>query len=188
MNLFKTLLYTAALAITATAGHAATFYASEVVSFTPGVFYDVWPGRDDATSALGAADGDFVSLGIGGEIVLSFGTDFHAGGLIYEETYGARYNHDESADIYASADGVTWDLISSVSNGSVATAYDITGTYSLLKIVDTSSTTGGTFDGFDLDAISVTAPLPAAGLLLGGALFGTGLLRRRNKAGQSKTA
>ena len=134
MKLFRTLLYTAALAMTATAGHAATYYASEVVSFTPGVFYDVWPGRDDPTSALGAADGDFVSLGIGGEIVLSFGIDFHAGGLIYEETYGSRHNYAESADIYASADGVTWDLISSVSNGSQATAYDITETYSLSLI------------------------------------------------------
>lgn len=188
MKLFKTLLCTAALAVTASAGQAATFYASEVVSFTPGVFDDVWPGRDDPTSALGSADGDFVSLGIGGEIVLSFGTNFHAGGVVYEETYGARYNHDESADIYASSDGVTWDLISSVSNVSGETSYGVSTSYSLLKIVDTSSTTGRTFDGFDLDAISVTAPLPAAGLLLGGALFGTGLLRRRNKAGQNKTA
>jgi hypothetical protein len=188
MNCFKSLFYAAVFAGTATAGHATVYYAAEVVSYTPGVFESVWPYRDDPASALGAADGDFLSLGIGGEIVLSFGIGFHTGGLIYEETYYSRSNHKESADIYASSDGVTWDLVASVTNASGATSYDVSGSYSLLKIVDTSDITGSTFDGFDLDAISVTAPLPAAGLLLGGVLVGAGLLRHGNKSGHKKQA
>ncbi|WP_395543671.1 VPLPA-CTERM sorting domain-containing protein [Neotabrizicola sp. sgz301269] len=182
MMLFKSLAVAAALALPGAAAQAATINATEVVNYTPGTFKKVEPGRADASSALGAADGSFVSLGLGGSIVLAFATPFRAIGEVVEITYNNKKNHKESADIFASVDGITWTLIASVKNY-LSTGFSASGVYSFLKIVDTTGPKGASFDGFDIDSVSVTpVPVPAAGLLLGGALLGLGSLRRRKTA------
>lgn len=181
MKVLSALFLGAMLAGAAPAAHAAPLYADNVVSFTQGSVERVLPGRSDPTAALGAADGSFVSLGFGGSLVLTFAQPFRAIGQIVEVTFNDRSRHKESADVYA-GDGVTWTLIASVKNY-LSTSFSAAGTFTHLKIVDTSDASGATFDGFDIDSVSVSpVPVPAAGLLLGGALFGLGALRRRKAA------
>lgn len=180
MNRSKTFACAVALSLSAaTASHAAPIYATSVLDYTPGTFQQVLAGRADPNSALGAEDGSFVSLGFGGSIVLGFSQSFRAVGKVFEVTFNNKANHKESADIFGSADGVTWTLLASLQNF-MSTSFSAAGTFSQLKIVDTSDASGPTFDGFDVDAVSVSpVPVPAAGLLLAGGLFGLGALRRR---------
>ena len=59
------------------------------VSFTQGLTKDgsvIDPSRSDATMALGMADGNFVSLGYEGEIVLAFPTHVGGGALLITAT------------------------------------------------------------------------------------------------------
>jgi len=180
MNLLKPVALAAALVVPAAASNAAPIYADSVVSYTPGVFKKVLDDRSDPNAALGAADGSFVSLGLGGEIVLAFSQPFKAVGEIFEVTFNDKTKHPESADIYV-GDGVTWTLIASVKNY-LSTSFAATGIFTQLKIVDTT-TKGPSFDGFDIDAVSVSpVPVPAAGLMLAGALAGLGSLRRRQRS------
>lgn len=181
MKILPALFLGAMLAGAAQTGHAAPLYADNVVSFTQGPVERVVAGRNDPMAALGAEDGKFVSLGFGGSLILTFGQPFRAIGQIIEVTFNDRSKHKESADVYA-GDGVTWTLIASVKNH-LSTSFSAAGIFTHLKIVDTSDAKGATFDGFDIDAVSVSpVPVPAAGLLLGGALFGLGALRRRKRA------
>lgn len=182
----KTLTTTAcaiALSLAAvTTSQAAPIFAESVVSYTPGPVKRVEPGRADVSAVLGEEDGTFFSLGFGGSVVLAFARPFRAIGKVFEVTYNDKSKHKETADVYASNDGVTWTLIASLQNH-LSTSFSNSGIFTLLKIVDTSKVNAPTFDGFDVDAVSVSpVPVPAAGLLLGGALLGLGSLRRRRKA------
>jgi hypothetical protein len=180
MKFISTLAAAAALALTTSAVQAAPIYATSVVSFTQGAVKRVEPGRADATAALGAADGSFVSLGFGGTLVLAFDAPFRAIGQVFEVTFNNKAAHKESADIYF-GDGVTWSLATSLKNH-LSTSFSLSGIFTQVKIVDTTGKKGASFDGFDVDAVAVSpVPVPAAGLLLGGALFGLGALRRRSK-------
>lgn len=98
-----------------------------------------------------------------------------------EVTFNNKSLHQESAEVYA-GDGVTWMLIATLENY-ISTSFSVaTGVFTHLMIVDTSVASGATFDGFDIDSVEVSpVPVPAAGLLLGGALFGLGALRRRTR-------
>ena len=179
MNRFNTIACAAALSLTAAASQAAPIFADSVISFTRGSVEKTLAGRADPLAALGAEDGKFVSLGFGGSIVLGFAEPFRAIGQVFEVTFGNKAGHKESADVFASADGTSWKRIAQLKNF-LATTFSSSGTFTQLKIVDTSDKAGATFDGFDIDAVSVSpVPVPAGGLLLGGALFGLGALRRR---------
>lgn len=178
MTIFKSFVLAAALALPA-AVQAAPIYATSVVDYDKGTFKKVLADRQDADAALGAADGKFVSLGLGGSIVLAFAQPFKAIGQVVEITYNDKKKHPESADVYG-YDGAAWVLIASMKNY-LSTSFSAEGVFTLLKIVDTTKK-GPSFDGFDIDAVSVSpVPVPAAGLLLGGALAGLGSLRRRAK-------
>jgi hypothetical protein len=178
MTFLKSLVLAAALLAPA-ASNAAPIYADSVVSYDKGVFKKTLPGRDYPTAALGAEDGLFVSLGLGGSIVLAFSEPFRAIGKVFEVSLGNPRYQPESADIYV-GNGTTWTLVASIKNY-LATTFAAKGSYTQVKIVDTT-TGGSSFDGWDLDAVSVSpVPVPAAGLLLGGALLGLGSLRRRAK-------
>ena len=180
MNRTTTFACAVALSLSAAAAsHAAPIYANSVIDFTQGSVKKVEAGRSDPMAALGAEDGSFVSLGFGGSIVLGFAKSFRAIGNVFEVTFNNKASHKESADIFGSADGVTWVLLASLKNH-ISTSFSAEGIFSQLKIVDTSNIKGATFDGFDIDAVSVSpVPVPAAGLLLAGGLFGLGALRRR---------
>ncbi|MBL4930072.1 hypothetical protein [Fuscibacter oryzae] len=179
MTFLKSLVLAAALLAPA-ASNAAPIYADSVVSYNKGLFKKTLAGRDYPTAALGAEDGLFVSLGIGGSIVLSFAQPFRAVGKIFEVTFNDPKKQPEFADVYV-GDGTTWTLIASLKNY-LATTFAAKGVFTQIKIVDTTPKKGKSFDGFDIDAVSVSpVPVPAAGLLLGGALLGLGSLRRRGK-------
>jgi hypothetical protein len=169
--------------------------------------------RDDAGNALGAPDqvgnteGGFFSMGNGQAVVLGFGTAFGTTANIFEVTFscngpqtsGGFCNFSESVDVYAfngpytpfdgtfglgdlTALGFTFQA--SVPNGTANTAggasVSIGGPFTYLALVDTSAAIG---DGFDIDAVSVSAvPLPASALLLIAGLGGLGALRRFKRA------
>ncbi len=180
MSKLTSLTLAATMAVFAASADAAPIYATSVVSFTPGTFKRVEAGRADPASALGGPDGKFVSLGFGGSLILAFSRPFKAIGHIFEVTWNDPRKQIESADIYGYSNS-TFTLIGSVKNY-LSTSFDAEGVFSQLKIVDTSSKKSTSFDGFDIDSVSVSpVPVPAAGLLLGGALFGLGALRRRIK-------
>lgn len=176
-----------------TTANAAVLYASQVDSFNQGAIIHTSPGRDNPANALGASDGVFLSLGLGGDATFSFGTpagaSFGSPGMVVEVTKGKRSDHVESINIYG-INGMTQTLIGSVINSGAnafATSFSFlfTGFFTQLKLVDTSPAGGGSTDGFDIDSISVTpapVPLPAGGLLLLSAIAGIAALRRRKAA------
>lgn len=139
-------------------------------------------GRDNPNNALGAPDGQFLSLGLGGEATFGFSTLFSGSASVFEVTFGNRASYPESADIYVGLGSGPMTLVTSITNILGQTTFSFTGVWDTMKIVDTSPWVQGR-DGFDLDAVGVApVPLPAAGLLLFGSLVGLRLLRRRSPA------
>ena len=96
MNKLKPFAALAALAISAASANAAPIYATSVVDFTPGSFKRHEAGRADPASALGAADGKFVSLGFGGSLTLAFAQPFRAVGHVFEVTWNDPAKQIES--------------------------------------------------------------------------------------------
>lgn len=172
----------------AAAANAATIYASEVVSVTP--TQTVGAGRGDPTSALGAPDGKFYSLGLGGSIVLGFDKLVSGLGYVTEVTYKLP-DYLEYAKISTSLDGITWSTEVQAFNALAQAGEPIdagTTPFKFIKITDVSPAAKGR-DGFDLESVGfeeyvpAPVPLPAAGLMLLGGLAGMGgLALRRKKA------
>jgi len=141
-------------------------YVDKVDSFLQGDKKNGDPvdaARRDPNKALGAEDGAFVSLGYGGELVVSF-HDFIGGNLTitaYETTFGSY--PEETADVYVSDDGINFDLIGTADNltgqpaddphPSVFDLGDMCIKY--VKLVDTTDPDlhNDTSDGFDVDAV-----------------------------------
>ena len=169
---------------------AAVVYADTVVDATPGTNTGVNQpsSRYVQANALGSEDEAFYSLGLGGEITLGFGQTFSGSHTItaYEVDYDVNPNYGESIDVFALIGG-TATFVGSLVNFEAQTGAGLTytGTFDSLRFVDTTSTVftnSPSFDGFDLDAVGVSAvPVPAAGILLLGGLAGVagfGRLRR----------
>ena len=162
-----------------------------------------------APDQVGNTEGGFFSMGNGQAVVLGFGTAFGTTANIFEVTFncdgpqtsGGFCSFSESVDVYAfngaytpfdGAFGLS-DLLSlgfqkvgEIPNGVANTAggatISISGPFSWLALVDTSPVVNGR-DGFDVDAVSVSAvPLPASILFLVGGLVGLGVLRARRPA------
>ncbi len=139
--------------------------------------------RKTPGNALGAADGSFYSIGLGGVVDFVFGSAFRAMGQVVEVTY-KRTGYFESADIFGGDGMGTFTFLASVSNqgpegNQLAVPFSASGIYSVLRFVDTSVDKKGR-DGFDIDSVSVApVPVPAAGFLLVGALGALGLRRRK---------
>jgi hypothetical protein len=123
------------------------------------------PALRDASQALGLSDPDqsdpyWVSLGLGGEIVLEFDSVvFNNNGSapdlrVVDVDDGAKGRSD-AAVVHASADGLTWvELGRVVGTGEVDLGALETARY--VKVVD--DTTGDlrpATDGYDLDAVEV---------------------------------
>lgn len=192
MNLIKTLAAGAALMIAAGSASATPIpadidYADSVISSVAGAGNTIVAGRDDPTDALGAPDGDFYSLGLGGNITLGWDAAPFAGatGIIFELTSNRTSGHDEAVDIYSLLGGVT-TFIGQVNNLAENASVLLTDAFDSILLVDVTETVfpaTTSFDGFDLDAIGISAvPVPAAGLMLITAFGGMTMVRRKKKS------
>jgi len=177
------------------AAHAAPVYAQSVVEATAVPMTDdgdtvasIDPSRTDPNAVIGPADGVFYSLGFGGYLVLDFGSGLVTSpGAVTEVTFRLE-GYLEKMQVFVSK---TLDFlepaVATISNqvaglpGGTSFSFTTDG-FRYVKLVDISPSGSGPRDGFDIDSISFTpVPVPAAGLLLGGALAGLGALRRRSK-------
>ena len=178
MKFLKVLGFATLIAASGTAAsQAAVIYATSVDSYTQGTGI-TQASRLVQSKALGQADGKFLSLGLGGEAIFSFGQLFRAPGAISEITNGARAGYLEGVKVYGGLGGV-FALLGTVTNGAFVNSFNFAGTFDQLKLVDVSPN-GIRRDGYDIDAISVSAiPLPAAGVMLLSALGLVSVARRR---------
>lgn len=154
-------------------------WADDVVSSDRGLRLDgsaVLAERSNPDNTLGSADGNFFSLGFGGEIIVEFdsyvpditGDDF----TVYEVTNGDGYP-EESVEVYVrQVTGTStgaWHLLGEANNlsGDNTTSFDFDWTGLLwinqIRLLDTTDSSDFTDtyndtnmpDGFDLDAIEV---------------------------------
>ena len=151
--------------------------AQEVVSYSPGPRTDgsaVAPERADPTKALGAPEGgdwlNFVSLGIGGELVLDMGarvmnvagdTDVQ----VVETSFGDPdcASYPEMVRVYASQDGFTW---TDLGTGCLDSEFELGSLewaryFRLVDETDPSYTASG--DGYDVDGLNAGVCLPDDG-------------------------
>lgn len=157
--------------------------------------------NDSSAINLGAADGNFFSLGLstdttqtyGGGVLLRIDPAFTGPAMIVEVTTPS--NHIEAAEVFVSnsTDRSSFQSVGYVNNGyggnvAAQNTLQISGNWTYIAFFDVSRQEGANIgglngtasvDGFDLDSITVTAvPLPAGALLLGTAI-GALLMRRR---------
>lgn len=146
-------------------------------------------GRDNGANALGATDGTFFELGNVGSAIFTFGMDFVSPGFTAEITYGDRGGFFEQATVEIGnlVGGVFTAVTSVIVNNTVSGEQQFTfagGPFNALRFLNSGPILGGT-GGFDIDSVRVTpapVPLPAAGLMLMGALGGMAMLRRKQRA------
>jgi len=145
---------------------AATQSAATVADFNQGLTKGgaaVDVSRSDPTDALGSPDGDFVSLGFGGDIELMFATPY-SGPItitVSEITTGAFPL--ESAQVEVSENGTSWTSVGTATNNSgvgpnphqtvLAVPDDMCVQF--VRLTDTTDATphAATSDAFDVDAV-----------------------------------
>lgn len=186
---FKTLAAAALIGVAATTGaSAATIYATgynDVFNPSPAA------GRDDPGAALGAPDADpnaeggFYEIGSGGSIDFTFGQLFTGPAALIEITFGKRSSWDEDTIVSGIRNGVATELARFRNDDVVGGAISVVfrGVFDELRFADNSAAgpdRGRPVNGIDIDSVAVSpVPVPAAGLLLAGALGALGLARRR---------
>lgn len=187
----KNTLLSLALAFAASTGaaNAAPVYAQTIVSWDQNDA-PVAADRSDPEAVKGKADGIFYSLGKGGNLVLDFGNGFvKAPGNVSEITFRLA-GYLEKVRIYVSETldftGAESVIVSNKTAGQPggASLTFAAPSFRYVKLVDIGPANDGDFglDGFDVDSISFSpVPVPAAGLMLAGAVAGLGALRRRAK-------
>ena len=157
------LLAAALMLVGATQALAASEYAATNEAFVQGDQKDGDPvatDRSDASEALGAPDGEFVSLGFGGEIWLGFSQNMKGNlSLAVQEVTSGPYPL-ETADVYVGTDTNNWTFVGSVSNeegtgDGLSTIEGIEQCFQFVRIVDTTDSDlhGNNADGFDVDAV-----------------------------------
>lgn len=195
MNVFKTTFAAVTLGVMAALPvSAATINATsaKIISDGPrGTLND----RDNLANALGATDGKFFELGYDAIVDFYFGQSFIGAGRVVEITNGSRDSWLEGVivqvgmtvnGIFTLGTTASPNPLLNTANGAFTFAGGPFNTVRLTDITqDLPATAGnrGPTGGFDVDSISVAAvPIPAAGLLLIGALGGLVALRRRKTA------
>lgn len=181
---------------------ASTYWATGV-DWTAGDGTSGTSGRYDKSNALGDPSDpgpiDFLSLGLSdydgstyskGFADFTFGKTFkgNASGEVFEVTWGNRSGYLETAKVFVGLNGVFTDVADIVNSVGTGLQFNYTGEFDTVRILDTTrfesnSQSPRSTDGFDIDAVGVTAPvpLPPAALALGAALAGLGYVGRRRK-------
>jgi hypothetical protein len=143
---------------------AATDNASTNESFVQGLQKNgaaVDPLRSNPAEALGATDGEFVSLGYGGELIVGFSQNMSGNLLLaVQEVTGGPYPL-ETADVYVSteSDG-PWTLVGEATNEEGTedgiTSLAVASCYQYVRIIDTTDSAlhNDTSDGFDVDSLT----------------------------------
>ncbi len=185
----------------ATSASASIMHASGVANFDQGLRKNgtaVEAARSITANALGAPQltdtVNSVSLGFGGELVLTFDTWFGESVSVWETTYGNASSYREAANVYVGVGGA-WDtatyyhvgLLQNTADGVAMSLDPITqsfgvSAFNFLKIVDATNPSlhSGSADGFDVDGVMVHAvQVPAPGGAMLAAFVGLGALRRR---------
>jgi len=158
------LLFTALFFAGTLTALAATDTASTNESFTQGLQKNgaaVAVPRSDPAQALGASDGQFVSLGYGGEIIVGFNQNMSGNLLLtVQEVTGGVYPL-ESADVYVSTAATgPWTLVGEATNEGgledAATEFAVAECYQFVRVMDTTDAAlhDATSDGFDLDSLA----------------------------------
>jgi hypothetical protein len=167
-------------------------------------------GRDNPEEALGAfnvptgnvynsGNQKFLSLGLGGSAVFSFGTLFQNQVRLWETTWGFKSGqnaYDEQVDVYVGNSLDNWTFAKTVKNIADGAYNTKTGTvvnlaqgetYQYVKLVDKSARVRDR-DGWDISAIAVesatssSAAVPEPATMAGMALASLGMTIVRRKA------
>ena len=190
-QLVKSIL-AAAIVLAAPAISSATTYtwADAVEYWSIGTNGGVAVDRSTESFALGAPNSTFLSLGLGGYAIFSFGINFLDESSVIEVTWGDVTKWEESAEIYVSSTldtditAATWTYVADVDNQSGPITVAIpTGSWTYLAILDTSSDVVGEYrDGFDVNAVGVIpVPEPGTMMLFGAGIAGLAAISRRRK-------
>ena len=142
---------------------------------------DIGSDRSDPANAVGAPDGDFLSLGMGGVAAFDFGTSFDATAIVFEVTWGTRDNYPEYAKVFVGNDFTlnisAYTEVGTIQNDVDQNVIDLSSVagspFRYVLVQDYTQDSGGIIgDGFDIDAVGV-APVPEPATII---LLGTGLL------------
>lgn len=117
--------------------------------------------RSDPTDALGAANGEFVSLGYGGELIVGFDQNMSGNLLLtVQEVTGGVYPL-ETSDVYVStAAAGPWTYVGEATNeGGLedgASEFQVLECYQYVRVVDTTDSAlhNDASDGFDIDSFT----------------------------------
>lgn len=150
--------------LSATIAFAASDNATTNESFTQGLQKDgnpVNPLRSVAADALGATDGEFVSLGYGGELIVGFAQNMSGNlSLAVQEFTGGAYPL-ETADVYVGTDPTgPWTYVGEATNdegaGDETSTFAVAECYQYVRVVDTTDEAihNATSDGFDVDSFT----------------------------------
>ena len=159
------------------------------VGVVPGSINQPGPVDLDRSDPTAMWDGDFstfYSLGLGGSIILDFGRLVTSPGTVTEVTFRLAGYVEKLRILVSTSPDSGFVQVATVENDEAQAPGGATLTFTsdpfrYVKLVDFSPVRPGR-DGFDVAEISFSpVPVPAAGLLLGGALLGFGALRRRAK-------
>ena len=196
----KAIFGAAVLTLMAGGASAATIYASSVTALkgtTPSTctVAERTADRSNICNALGAPDGDadtgggigFVSSGLYDSLTFGFDKNFTAPVTVFEITGNRDRSYVEKLDLTFSVVSGGQTYVGTIINTSgmpgadddqwaISVMFDAKGPFSSITVSDNSSTP----DGFDIDAIAVSAiPVPAAGFMLLAGLGGLAAARRR---------